>query len=260
LHSIEADEWLSLKITNPIFEQVRQTDGVVVEKGSGVALIRTLRQHHDTDLRVLGMDGTGGLDALHVVAGWHADIGQNRVRGESSHRIKQLARITNTGYDLDLPGVFQQTAYAFADQVVVLGDDHPQRPGQGKTDPVDAVAIARITARKPSLPPVWPMTWQAADLRVLTEYRDQLVNERTATANRVHTNLGWLRPGYRQQLPHLTNMAHLHTALQLLSGDDTIRATVTRSRLERMLTRTEQLRELRIEIDTLVRASWQHSA
>jgi transposase len=61
------------------------------------------------------------------------------------------------------------------------------RPGQGKTDPVDAIAIARITAREDALPPVRPMTGHAADLRVLSEYRDQLVNERTATANRVHT-------------------------------------------------------------------------
>ena len=46
------------------------------------------------------------------------------------------------------------------------------RPGQGETDPVDAVAIARITAREPALPPVRPMTGHAADLRVLTDYRD----------------------------------------------------------------------------------------
>src|SRR5437899_1964061 len=31
------------------------------------------------------------------------------------------------------------------------------RPGQGKTDPVDAVAVARITAREENLPPVRPM-------------------------------------------------------------------------------------------------------
>lgn len=49
------------------------------------------------------------------------------------------------------------------------------RPGQGKTDSVDAIAVARITAREMSLPPVRPMTGQSADLRVLTEYRDQLV-------------------------------------------------------------------------------------
>lgn len=129
------------------------------------------------------------------------------------------------------------------------------RPGQGKTDPVDAVAIARITAREDALPPVRPMTGQAADLRVLTDYRDQLVNERTATANRVHTDLLWLRPGYQHQLPHLTNMAHLHAALELLSGEDSVRAAVTRSRLARMLTLTEQLAELRIQIDALIKAS-----
>jgi hypothetical protein len=85
-----------------------------------------LRQHHDTDLGVFGMDGPGGLDALHVVTGRHSDIGQHSVRAESAYRIEQLARITNTGYDLDLPGVFQQTAYAFADQIVVFCDDGPE--------------------------------------------------------------------------------------------------------------------------------------
>jgi transposase len=79
---------------------------------------------------------------------------------------------------------------------------------------VDAIAIARITAREDALPPVRPMTGHAADLRVLSEYRDQLVNERTATANRVHADLPWLQPGYQHQLPHLTNMAHLHAALK----------------------------------------------
>ena len=38
------------------------------------------------------------------------------------------------------------------------------------------------------------MTGEAADLRVLTEYRDQLLNERTATANRVQTDLGGCGP------------------------------------------------------------------
>ncbi len=52
--------------------------------------------------------------------------------------------------------------------------ERQSRPGQGKTDPVDAVAVARITARETSLPPVRPMTGDPADLLVLTEYRDQV--------------------------------------------------------------------------------------
>jgi transposase len=62
-------------------------------------------------------------------------------------------------------------------------------------------------------------------------------------------------PGYQHQLPHLTNVAHLHAALALLDGDDSVRAAVTRTRLDRMLTLTEQLGELRIQIDALVKAS-----
>jgi transposase len=129
------------------------------------------------------------------------------------------------------------------------------RPGQGKTDPVDSIAVARITAREISLPPVRPMTGAAADLRVLTEYRDQLVQERTATANRVHTDLLWLRPGYQHQLPHLTNTSHLQAALELLAGDDSVRAAVTRARLDRMLILTEQLATLRAEIAVLVQGT-----
>jgi transposase len=45
------------------------------------------------------------------------------------------------------------------------------RPGQCKTDPVDAVAIARITAREENLPAVRPMDGPPADLRVLMDYR-----------------------------------------------------------------------------------------
>src|SRR3954453_8764131 len=41
------------------------------------------------------------------------------------------------------------------------------RPGQGKTDPVDAVAIARITAREAGLPAVRLAIGVAADLRAL---------------------------------------------------------------------------------------------
>ena len=47
--------------------------------------------------------------------------------------------------------------------------------GKGKTDPVDAFAIARITAHDPTLPPVRLTIGPAADLRALLDYRDDLV-------------------------------------------------------------------------------------
>ena len=129
------------------------------------------------------------------------------------------------------------------------------RPGQGKTDPVDAVAIARITAREDNLPAVRPMEGLPADLRVLMDYREQLIAERTATANRVHTDLGWLHPGYQHQLPKLTNPAHPQAAAALLKGDSSVRAAITRSRLQRMIAITTELAELRTQITDLVAAS-----
>ena len=70
--------------------------------------------------------------------------------------------------------------------------------GKGKTDPVDAFAIARITAREQQLPPV--RLTVAADLRALLDYREDLVRERGALVNRAHAELGGLRPGYQHQI------------------------------------------------------------
>ena len=84
--------------------------------------------------------------------------------------------------------------------------------GAGQDRPGRRVAIARITAREENLPAVRPMTGPTADLRVLVDYREQLVAERTALANRVHVDLCWLRPGHQHALPRLTQPAHLQAA------------------------------------------------
>ncbi len=45
------------------------------------------------------------------------------------------------------------------------------------------MAIARITAREGDLPPVVP-AGLVEDIKLLADYRDQLVSERTRVANR----------------------------------------------------------------------------
>jgi transposase len=68
-----------------------------------------------------------------------------------------------------------------------------RRPG--KSDPTDALAIARITAREHDLPPA-RHAGQAEDLKVLSDDRDELVAQRTAEANRLHADLAIVCPGY----------------------------------------------------------------
>ena len=127
--------------------------------------------------------------------------------------------------------------------------------GKGKTDPVDALAIARITTREQQLPPVRLTVGAAADLRALLDYREDLVRERGALVNRVHAELGGLRPGYQQQIPIMTTRARVRAAVDLLGDDSSIRATLCRRRLERVIAIDAETAELKRQITGLVAAA-----
>ena len=129
------------------------------------------------------------------------------------------------------------------------------QPGKGKTDPVDAVAIARITARELNLPPVRLAIGPAADLRALMAYRDQLVTERTATVNRVHADLLGLRPGFQTKIPALGLKWQINAALALLDGDDCVRATLCVRRLQRVQHIDAEILDITKQITALVEAS-----
>jgi transposase len=124
--------------------------------------------------------------------------------------------------------------------------------GKGKTDPVDALAIARITAREQQLPTVRLTVGAAADLRALLDYREDLVRERGALVNRAHAELGGLRPGYQHQIPILTTRARIRAALELIGDDTSVRAVLCRRRLERVLAIDTETAELKRQISKLV--------
>ena len=127
--------------------------------------------------------------------------------------------------------------------------------GKGKTDPVDALAIARITAREPQLPPVRLTVGPAADLRALLDYREDLVVERGALVNRAYAELIGLRAGYHHQVPNLTTRARVRVALTLIAEDDSVRAVLCRRRLERILAIDAETAELKRQIVDLVAAA-----
>jgi len=136
-------------------------------------------------------------------------------------------------------GVALRLVLAAAAEVVevppsLTSRERSAKPGQGKSDPVDAVAIARITAREASLPAVRLAVGDAADLRALAGYRAQLVQERTAVGNRVHAELHGLHPGYHARIPRLTNSKGITAAQELLESDTRLRAGLTRRRLNRL--------------------------
>ena len=127
--------------------------------------------------------------------------------------------------------------------------------GKGKTDPVDALAIARVTAREEKLPPVKLTIGPAADLRALLDFREDLVTERGALVCRVHADLTGLCPGYQHRVPTLTTRTRIRQVLALIADDDSVRAVLTRRRLERALAIDVEVVALTKQITSLVSSS-----
>jgi transposase len=126
--------------------------------------------------------------------------------------------------------------------------------GQGKSDPRDALAIARITAREQTLPPVRADSL-SRDLKLLCDYRAQLVAERVRTANRVHVDLVSLHPGYEQQIRSLGSSVQLSRAEGLLAGDQGVQALLARRRIEKLRRLDAEIKQAQRDLRELVRAS-----
>ena len=109
-----------------------------------------------------------------------------------------------------------------------------RRRAKGKSDPVDAVAIARVVAADQTLPSA-RRTALLSDLKLLVDYRDQLVHARTQVSNRVHADLVIIRPGYEQVVPNLRAKRHVAKARSLLGRDRSVQAELVRRRLGEIL-------------------------
>jgi transposase len=122
-----------------------------------------------------------------------------------------------------------------------------------KSDPIDALLIARITLRDEDLPQIRP-DGALEDLRVLVHHRRELRSERNRMANRLHADLEQLRPGYQERIGRLTTARNLDRARRLLAGDNRVRARVARQRVARLRQLTGQLEETTDEIRRLAAA------
>ena len=115
----------------------------------------------------------------------------------------------------------------------------------GKSDPIDALAVARAALREPDLP-VARLDGPERDVRLLVDHREDLVADRTQAVNRLRWHLHELLPGQEpkpRSLGRAVALAELERQLAPLEG--------TVARIAREL--VARVRELTGAIDALER-------
>jgi transposase len=121
----------------------------------------------------------------------------------------------------------------------------------GKSDPGDALAIARVTLRESELPPV-RLDDASRELKLLVEARDDLAAEATRVRNRLHADLVVIAPGYSAVATNLVADKYRRAAGRLLRRMPGVQAELARGRLARLGELATELRALDRRIDGLV--------
>lgn len=123
---------------------------------------------------------------------------------------------------------------------------------RGKSDPIDALAVARAALREPGLP-VARLDGEARELRLLVDHRDDLVIERTRIQSRLRWHLHELFPDL-QIPPKALRRQHVLNSLETqLDGVDGTVARIARELVVRCRELTIRANELEREISRIVK-------
>jgi transposase len=123
----------------------------------------------------------------------------------------------------------------------------------GKSDPIDALAVARAVLREPDLPAAC-LDGPDREIRLLVDHREDLVGERTRAISRLRWHLHELDPEI-DPAPRSLDRASNYTKLeQRLGAHDGLVARIARSEIERCRQLTIEINALEAEITQLVTA------
>lgn len=123
----------------------------------------------------------------------------------------------------------------------------------GKSDPIDAEAVARASLRYPDLPRA-EFDGPAREVKLLSDYRRDLVGQRTRIAAQVRWHLHELDPALEVPSRGLRRKTVLAQLLQRLGDTPGVVARLTRELLARCQELNAQIAKLDAELRDLVRA------
>jgi transposase len=117
----------------------------------------------------------------------------------------------------------------------------------GKSDPIDALAVARAALRETDLPTA-QLDGPSREVRLLSDHRDHLIAERTRVINRLRWHLHELDPGHEPPARTLWRPKHLRAVADHLRQFDSVVARLARVLIEDCLRLNQQIHALEDEL------------
>ncbi|HUO47135.1 MAG TPA: IS110 family transposase [Acidimicrobiia bacterium] len=121
----------------------------------------------------------------------------------------------------------------------------------GKSDPIDALAVARAVLSNPDLPHA-SLEGPTRELKLLLDYRESLIRERTAAQNRLRWRLHELEPGFDPPKGSLDRYRTLNQIDQLLDHHQGTVADLARRETNRIRQITKEANQLQNDITALL--------
>src|SRR5438067_2886373 len=121
---------------------------------------------------------------------------------------------------------------------------------RGKSDPIDALAIARAALREPNLPRPRPRERVHVEIKLLVDHRDDLVDERRRVQQRLRWHLYQLDPTFAVPLRLLARPSHLERVSRWLARQQQqLQVRLARELATRIRSLTRLISELDRELE-----------
>jgi transposase len=197
----------------------------------------------DEQGRQLGqrMTGTASSDHLELLR-WAADRGSSRLWAveDCRHLSRRLER------DLLTAG---ERIVRVPPKLMANARDAART--YGKSDPIDALAVARAALREADLPAAH-LDGPEREVRLLVDHREDLVAERTRIISRLRWHLHELDPGWEPVARSLDRARALNKIRSRLDDLDSLVARLARELVDRCHALNSEISKLGTEITALV--------
>lgn len=164
---------------------------------------------------------TGQISVANLDSGW-----SQAVVFCQRHRIETIGVESASSYGMALSRVLSRAGITVIEVPTRLTARMRRLDGASKTDPGDAIAVARAVITHDLSP--WCDSPESEALRVLVHRREALINIQTREVNQLRALLTEIDPGYAARLPRIRTFKAFGELATLDYHDDIYQSTVTR--------------------------------